>query len=214
MNAAATRLVSLLPAATEIVAALGLADRLVGRSHECDEPASVATLPALTAPRIDPAGTSRQIHDAVGRALADTAGGAATSGRTGSSTGSVNEKRHPTMAPALYRFWAFIRPRCDSTMERHSDSPMPRPSALVEKKASYRRDNTSSGMPGPASVTLNSMAPPSSGVCRGTTRNSRCRREAGSWAASMASAAFFIRFISTCSMRIGSACSVGRRCAT
>ncbi|MFM8498272.1 MAG: cobalamin-binding protein [Planctomycetia bacterium] len=79
MNAAATRLVSLLPAATEIVAALGLADRLVGRSHECDEPASVATLPALTAARIDTLGTSRQIHDAVGRALADTASGAATS---------------------------------------------------------------------------------------------------------------------------------------
>ena len=74
----ALRIVSLLPAATEIVAALGLADRLVGRSHECDEPASVATLPALTAPRIDPAGTSRQIHDAVGRALADAADGPAT----------------------------------------------------------------------------------------------------------------------------------------
>jgi iron complex transport system substrate-binding protein len=71
----ALRIVSLLPAATEIVAALGLADRLVGRSHECDEPASVATLPALTAPRIDAAGTSRQIHDAVGRALAEAPGG-------------------------------------------------------------------------------------------------------------------------------------------
>ncbi|MFY8220362.1 MAG: cobalamin-binding protein [Pirellulales bacterium] len=74
----ALRIVSLLPAATEIVAALGLTDRLVGRSHECDEPASVATLPALTAPRIDAAGTSRQIHDAVGRALADAADGPAT----------------------------------------------------------------------------------------------------------------------------------------
>jgi iron complex transport system substrate-binding protein len=73
----ALRIVSLLPAATEIVAALGLTDRLVGRSHECDEPASVATLPALTAPRIDPAGTSRQIHDAVGRALAEPPAGSA-----------------------------------------------------------------------------------------------------------------------------------------
>jgi iron complex transport system substrate-binding protein len=73
----ALRIVSLLPAATEIVAALGLTDRLVGRSHECDEPASVATLPALTAPRIDAAGTSRQIHDAVGRALAEPPAGSA-----------------------------------------------------------------------------------------------------------------------------------------
>jgi iron complex transport system substrate-binding protein len=64
------RIVSLLPAATEIVASLGLEGRLVGRSHECDEPPHVAELPALTAPRIDPAASSREIHDQVGRALA------------------------------------------------------------------------------------------------------------------------------------------------
>lgn len=49
----ALRIVSLLPAATEIVAALGAADRLIGRSHECDWPAEVANLPPLTAPRLD-----------------------------------------------------------------------------------------------------------------------------------------------------------------
>lgn len=79
------RIVSLLPAATEIVAALGLADRLVGRSHECDEPAAVATLPVLTAPRIDPAASSRAIHEQVGQAL----GGAAASSPGGAcSTGT------------------------------------------------------------------------------------------------------------------------------
>jgi iron complex transport system substrate-binding protein len=64
--------VSLLPAATEIVARLGLRDHLVGRSHECDEPTDVASLPALTAARIDAAAPSRAIHDQVtevGRAL-------------------------------------------------------------------------------------------------------------------------------------------------
>ncbi len=35
------RIVSLLPSATEIVCALGLADALVGVSHECDWPPSV-----------------------------------------------------------------------------------------------------------------------------------------------------------------------------
>jgi len=77
MAATAPRIVSLLPAATEIVAALGLGRALVGRSHECDEPADVATLPALTAPRIDAAASSRQIHEQVGHAMADAGGAAA-----------------------------------------------------------------------------------------------------------------------------------------
>ncbi|HEY0896472.1 MAG TPA: cobalamin-binding protein, partial [Sphingobacteriaceae bacterium] len=39
------RIVSLLPAATEVVCALGLEDQLVGRSHECDYPETVERLP-------------------------------------------------------------------------------------------------------------------------------------------------------------------------
>jgi hypothetical protein len=54
------------------------------------------------------------------------------------------------------------------------------------------------------SVTLNSITPPSSGVWRGTTRSSMWRRAGGSCALSMASAAFFSRFSTTCSIRIGS----------
>ena len=42
------RVVSLLPAATEITAALGLLDQLVGVSHECDYPAAVASKPRVT----------------------------------------------------------------------------------------------------------------------------------------------------------------------
>src|SRR3546814_19240405 len=45
-----------------IVAALGLAERLVGRSHACDFPVEVAQLPAMTRPRIDPARPSRGLH--------------------------------------------------------------------------------------------------------------------------------------------------------
>lgn len=47
------RVVTLLPAATEIVAALGAGDRLVGISHECDFPDSVSHLPRVTATPID-----------------------------------------------------------------------------------------------------------------------------------------------------------------
>ncbi|MCC6409069.1 MAG: ABC transporter substrate-binding protein [Planctomycetes bacterium] len=61
------RVASLLPAATEIVAALGAADRLVGVSHECDWPAAVRGLPVLTRPRVGATGTSREIHDAISK---------------------------------------------------------------------------------------------------------------------------------------------------
>ncbi|WP_204151388.1 cobalamin-binding protein [Leptolyngbya sp. CCY15150] len=59
------RIVSLIPSATELVAALGLTDYLVGRSHECDYPPSVTTLPICTQPTFDPQGNSAVIHDRV-----------------------------------------------------------------------------------------------------------------------------------------------------
>lgn len=59
------RIVTLLPSATEIVAALGLEHAIVGRSHECDHPAGVAALPVCTEPKLDPRGGSREIHNRV-----------------------------------------------------------------------------------------------------------------------------------------------------
>ncbi|MEJ8654231.1 cobalamin-binding protein [Streptomyces sp. MS1.AVA.3] len=64
------RIVSLLPAATDIVAELGLTADLVGRTHECDwPPAAVAGVPVVTAAAFS-ADTlsSREISDAVGGA--------------------------------------------------------------------------------------------------------------------------------------------------
>ena len=47
-----SRIVSFLPAATEIACALGARDELVGRSHECDYPAGVETLPVVSRPAL------------------------------------------------------------------------------------------------------------------------------------------------------------------
>jgi len=47
------RIITLLPAATEIVAALGGAGYLVGISHECDYPAAVQGLPRVTTTPVD-----------------------------------------------------------------------------------------------------------------------------------------------------------------
>lgn len=59
------RIVSLLPSATETVAALGLTDYLVGRSHECDYPSQVQSLPVCTEARLNPQKSSAGIDEEV-----------------------------------------------------------------------------------------------------------------------------------------------------
>jgi len=59
------RVVSLLPSATEIVAALGHGAALVGRSHECDYPDAVKTLTACTRAKLEPGLSSRAIDDRI-----------------------------------------------------------------------------------------------------------------------------------------------------
>jgi len=61
------RVVTLLPAATEMVMALGGADALVGVSHECDYPPGVSHLPRLTTSPIDPSSPSGAIDAEVRR---------------------------------------------------------------------------------------------------------------------------------------------------
>jgi iron complex transport system substrate-binding protein len=63
------RVVSLLASATEIVCALGAGESLVGRSHECDNPAWVRSLPACSEPTFDIAVSSREIDAEVNRRI-------------------------------------------------------------------------------------------------------------------------------------------------
>ena len=69
------RICSLLPGATEIVAALGLTDRLVGISHECDYPPGVQTVPVMVDPLVDSARLSSAEIDAQVRTALDEQGG-------------------------------------------------------------------------------------------------------------------------------------------
>jgi iron complex transport system substrate-binding protein len=82
------RVVSLLPAATEIVAALGALGRLVGVSHECDFPPEVRSLPRVTRTRVDPAMPSA----AIDRAMAEAK-------RTGASPVEVDVKLVAQLRP-------------------------------------------------------------------------------------------------------------------
>ncbi|HEX8858276.1 MAG TPA: ABC transporter substrate-binding protein [Actinomycetes bacterium] len=66
------RTVSLLAAATEIVAAVGAGDELVGVSHECDHPrAVVAGRPVLTSARVGPLPSSAEVDRSVRRLVGD-----------------------------------------------------------------------------------------------------------------------------------------------
>jgi iron complex transport system substrate-binding protein len=65
------RIISLLPSATEIVAALGFADHLVGRSHECDFPPGIETLPICSSTKVPVHGTSSEIDERVKEIVAE-----------------------------------------------------------------------------------------------------------------------------------------------
>jgi len=83
------RIVSFLPAATEIAHALGAGDNLVGRSHECDFPADVRRLPIVSRPALSLDGlTQSAIDDAVTARM-----------RTGESLYVVDERLLNDLAP-------------------------------------------------------------------------------------------------------------------
>src|ERR1700723_2741297 len=64
------RIVSLIASASEIVSVLGLTPYQVGRSHECDFPPEILTLPICTAPAFPIDGSSAEIDQRVKERLA------------------------------------------------------------------------------------------------------------------------------------------------
>ena len=68
------RLVSLLASATEMIAALGCLDQLVARSHECDYPPDVLSLPVVSRVQIDTEASSAHIDAQIKRLVQSTPG--------------------------------------------------------------------------------------------------------------------------------------------
>ena len=66
------RIVSLLPAATEIICALGLEHQLVGRSHECDYPPGISNLPICSSAKFLPSSDSAEIDRQVKEILSES----------------------------------------------------------------------------------------------------------------------------------------------
>src|SRR5580700_1199251 len=65
------RIVSLIASASEILASLGLSRHQVGRSHECDFPPEILTLPICTSPAFEIDGSSAEIDRRVKERLAN-----------------------------------------------------------------------------------------------------------------------------------------------
>lgn len=63
------RIVSLLPATTEWIFAFGAGDQLVGRSHACDRPPEVRSVPEVTWSNVENTADSRAIDEEVGERL-------------------------------------------------------------------------------------------------------------------------------------------------
>ncbi|HEY7129851.1 MAG TPA: BtuF-related (seleno)protein, partial [Nitrospira sp.] len=63
------RICSLVPGATEVVAALGLGDSLVGISHECDYPVAVRNVRVMVQPAVDSDGADSADIDRQVKAL-------------------------------------------------------------------------------------------------------------------------------------------------
>ena len=69
MNGNITKIVTLIPSATEIVAFLGQKNSIVGRSHECDYPKDLNNVAKLTSPKINVDGTSSEINKQINTIL-------------------------------------------------------------------------------------------------------------------------------------------------
>lgn len=125
------RVVSLLPSATEILCAIGAGDLLVGRSHECDWPPAVLSLPVVTGQRgrsPTGVGASAAIDQAVRETMA-----------SGDSLYRIDEGLLTSLRPDLI----LTQDLCDvcsvdlATVRRLCESMHPKPTVLSLNPSSF-----------------------------------------------------------------------------
>jgi iron complex transport system substrate-binding protein len=121
------RVVSLLASGTELVCALGAGDRLVGRSHECDHPAWVRRLPAVSRPTFEVTGTSREIDERVRARL-----------RSGQPLYEVDEAAIMALAPDVL----ITQTHCEVCAVSPADLAHGRSARLVRKEVVALRAGT------------------------------------------------------------------------
>ena len=124
MMGSPARIVSLLASGTELVCALGAGERLVGRSHECDHPAWVKRLPAVSRPTFDVGGSSREIDELVRARL-----------RAGEPLYEVDEVAIVSLEPDLI----ITQSHCEVCAVTPADIAHAVPARLVRKQVAILR---------------------------------------------------------------------------
>jgi iron complex transport system substrate-binding protein len=119
MTGAPTRIASLLASGTELVCALGLGERLIARSHECDYPGWVKRLPAVSRPTFDIEGSSRDIDARVRERL-----------RAGTPLYEVDEALLASLAPDV----VLTQTHCEVCAVSPADLAHGAPAKLVRRQ--------------------------------------------------------------------------------
>ena len=125
------RIVSLLSSGTELVCALGIGDRLVGRSHECDYPEWVERLPIVSRPTFDVGGSSHDIDARVRERLA-----------SGAPLYAVDEALIASLEPYIL----ITQTHCEVCAPSPADLAHGAPSSLVRREAVALRTGTLAGI--------------------------------------------------------------------
>jgi len=155
------RLISFLPAATEMVFALGLGDRLVGVSHECDFPAPAKTKPVVVKPALPLEKLSlREIDTAVAERIG-----------SGQNLYQVDERLLEQLAPTHILTQALCQvcaPSGNEITRALAALPLKRKSSGSRRTASGRFSATSANSARPPAVWRRprNLTPPPTRACR------------------------------------------------